>query len=544
MCCSFHINQNMEIRRTLKEIYPPWLVLLVFSPVITGYIIDHELSDSRYILINLVWIPVFTIPYMLSGKKIIYYVAAVLFFLTGLFEIGHWIILKGPVTLTSLLVISNTNLRETVEFFDLKASAGLLILIPYIVLFYFTIRRAPELHRSKIRPYIAGAVLMFLAIFIFENTIHGRLARKGTPQVVKVVFSFIEQRTLYREAMQDIEPRKVDAKAGLTQDRQTFVLILGESCSRRHMSLYGSSRKTNPELEKRNDLVIYDDVVSPYSNTLNSVLSMLSESNLEEIKSFENSVDIIDVFHSAGFKTYWISNQSPIGIWDNLVTVFAKKSDHVQFVNTTGNTSFEATLTSSFDSRLFKPFSSALDEDAGKKFIVLHLMGSHSAYSKRYPAQFDIFTGTGRKEKTIAEYDNSILYNDFIVDSLMNMIISKDAVQNDRLTSVIYISDHGENVYDEGDNVGHDYAKELPAVNVEVPFLVWLSPAYTRLYPEKAEIISRNRQKPFVADDLFHAIMDLNGIRSPYLQEERSIFSKKFNDKRLRILEDGRDYDR
>ena len=98
-------------------------------------------------------------------------------------------------------------------------------------------------------------------------------------------------------------------------------------------------------------------------------------------------------------------------------------------------------------------------------------------------------------------------------------------MQNGLLTSVIYISDHGENVYDEGDNVGHDYAKELPAVNVEVPFIIWLSPAYARLYPEKAKKISRNRQKPFVADDLFHAIIDLNGIRSTYLMEERiSVF--------------------
>ncbi|MCD4680812.1 MAG: phosphoethanolamine transferase [Bacteroidales bacterium] len=530
--------------KALKEIYPPYLVLLVITPIITGFIIDHELSDSRHIIINLIWIPLFTIPFILVQKRIIYQLATLIYFLIGLIEIGHWIILKGPVTLTSLLVMSNTNYLEAIEFLDLKATTGLLILIPYTFLFFFSFRHSPKYFQSKIKPYIIGAVLLVSAIFIFENAIHERFIRKGVPQIVKVSFSFIDKINLYREAMQEIDPRILNANSTFIASRQTFVLILGESCSRQHMSLYGASRNTNPKLERRNDLIIYDNVVSPYSNTLNSVLSMFSQSNIERKISFENSIDIIDVFYSAGFKTYWISNQSPIGIWDNLVTVFAKKSDYFKFVNTTSNSSFEAILTTSYDSKLFKPFISALKEDVSKKFIVLHLMGSHSSYSKRYPSDFDIFNGSNNREETIAEYDNSMLYNDFIIDSLLNIIITNDSPQNSSIISAIYLSDHGENVYDELDRVGHDYSKELPNANVEVPFIVWLSPGYLNLNPEKVKVINSNRNKPFVSDDLFHSIMDLNGIQSSYLEEERSIFSEKFNEARQRILEDGKDYDK
>ena len=201
-------------------------------------------------------------------------------------------------------------------------------------------------------------------------------------------------------------------------------------------------------------------------------------------------------------------------------------------------------MTTSYDSKLFKPFAAALDEKADKKFIVLHLMGSHSAYYKRYPPAYKLFTGNGRKEKTIAEYDNSILYNDYIVDSLLNTIALKDASGNNGIASVIYLSDHGENVYDELDRAGHDYSKELPRSNVEIPFIVWLSQGYIFLNPEKSATVKRNVNKPYVADDLFHSIMDLNGIQSPYLQEDRSIFSDKYNPNRKRILEDGRDYDK
>ena len=270
---------------------------------------------------------------------------------------------------------------------------------------------------------------------------------------------------------------------------------------------------------------------------------MLSNSNLEQKISFENCVDLIDVFHSAGFKTFWISNQSPIGIWDNLVTVLAKKSDDFTFVNTTSNSSFEAILTTSYDSKLFKPFSAALKEDVSKKFIVLHLMGSHSSYSKRYPAGFDIFKASGGKEKTIAQYDNSVFYNDFIVDSLLNLMIANVSPQNNTVASAIYIADHGENVYDELDKVGHDYAGDLPKSHVEVPFIVWLSPEYLKMDPIKAAIIRLNISKPFVSDDLFHSILDLNVIQSPLFEEERSVFNANFNETRQRILEDGKDYD-
>ncbi|MFC2118404.1 phosphoethanolamine transferase [Bacteroidota bacterium] len=530
--------------KVLKEIFPPYLLLLIFIPLIIEVFIDHELFDSRNIIINLLWIPLLTIPFILFKKRFLYRLICSIYFIIGLIGISHWIILKGPLTITSLLVISNTNLQEAKEFLDLKASAGLLILIPYVIIFIFSLRYRPVYYKSRIKPFIIGIILLISGLFIFENVINGRLIRKGVPQIAKVTFSFIDKIKLYKEAMQEIEPQNIQANSIHDNSKQTFVLIIGESGSRNHMSLYGYTRKTNPKLENRKDLVVYNNVVSPYSNTLNTILSMLSESNLEQKKEFGMCIDIIDVFHSAGFKTYWISNQSPIGIWDNLVTVFSKKSDYFKYVNTTSNSSFEATTTTSYDSKLFKPFISAMNEDHEKKFIVLHLMGSHSSYKKRYPADFHLFNGTNKKEKTIAEYDNSVLYNDFIVDSLFNILSVNDSLHQNSITSSIYLSDHGENVYDELDRVGHDYSNELPKSNVDVPFIVWLSPKFINLNPNKSTIIKSNQNKPYVSDDLFHSIIDLNGILTLYFNERRSVFNENFNESRQRVLEDGRDYDK
>jgi len=457
----------------------------------------------------------------------------------GLIELIHWVLLKGPLTTTSLLVISNTNLQESIEFIDLKASLELFILIPYLFLFIVSAKYKPQYISSKAKPYIISLVLIISIGFIMESAVHGKLIRTGLPQIAKVTFSFINEIELYKEVFADRTPKTVNAKSSNNINSETVILIIGESCNRNHMSLYNSKRETNPRLTKRKDIFVFNNVVSPYSNTISSVLSILSEANLENSMPFNKSIDIIDIFHSAKFKTYWISNQSPVGIWENLVTIFAKKSDHYEFVNTTSNTSFEATLNTSYDSKILEPFESALNEDINKKFIILHLLGNHSSYAKRYPSEFDYFKGKNDREETIAEYDNSVLYNDYILDSLINIAEKK---KNESIT-LVYLSDHGENVYDEFDKVGHDFSYELPKSNVEIPFFVWLSKRYIELHFIKTNNIKANVNLPFVSDNLFHSLIDLNGIESPFLNETKSIFNKNFDATRKRILEDGKNYD-
>lgn len=522
-------------------------MLLVLTPILLGVIIDYDLFDSRYIAINLIWVLIFTISYNIFHKKIIYRLGTIVYFLIGIIEISHWVILKGPVTITSLMVLANTNYNEAVEFVDLKVSFWLLILIPYTILFVFSFRNPPTLNNSKKKLYLIILLASVSTLFISENVINGRLIRKGVPEIVKVTCSLFDKMSLYKDAMQEKKPKKIITNSTSQSNQQTFVLIIGESCSRRHMSIYGSKRITNPMLSKRKDIIKYTDVVSPYSTTINAVLSILSNADLENKLDFDKSVDIIDVFHSAGYKTYWLSNQSPIGIWDNMITIFANKSDYSKFVNISSNSSLEAVQNSSYDSKLFNPFKAALNEKVDKKFIVLHLMGSHSSYSKRYPSEFNFFKGETSKEETIAEYDNSMLYNDFIVDSLFNILKSstKSSTKsnNNSISSAIYLSDHGENVYDVNDRAGHDYANEMPKVNVEIPFLVWLSPSYINNNATKTEIIKTNIDQPFVTDDLFHAIMDLNGIQCAYYKNDKSVFNENFNSSRRRVLEDGRDYD-
>ncbi|MDD2196948.1 MAG: phosphoethanolamine transferase [Bacteroidales bacterium] len=380
--------------------------------------------------------------------------------------------------------------------------------------------------------------------FLSESLIHGNLVRKGTPQTTKALISFATEIKSYN-ALKKRKVANVEAKHKATHlEQHLFVLIIGESCNRSHMSLYNYSKETNPKLKKRDDIIVYSNVVSPFSNTIGSVLSTLTESNLENKMAFDRSISLIDVFHSLDFKTFWLSNQSPIGIWDNATFNLAQTSDISIFVNNHGNTSFESTYLSSYDERLFQPFCTALNASTMNKFIVIHLMGSHSSYSKRYPSEYNKFTDySTKKEKIINEYDNSILYNDFIVDSLLNILESHCLKNSKSICSCIYLSDHGENVYDENDNVGHDYSGSIPKSNVEIPFIVWLSSGYKKLYSNKEQTILSNKDLPFVSDDLFHCVIDLNDIDYKAYAKTRSVFNQEFNFERTRMLEDNMDYD-
>ena len=309
------------------------------------------------------------------------------------------------------------------------------------------------------------------------------------------------------------------------------------------MSLYGYSKVTNPLLQIRDDIIVYKNVVSPYSSTIPSVLSMLTESNLENKKPIEMSCSVFDVFLSANYKTFWLSNQSPIGFYENAIYNLAQSSSYKLFVNQSSNNSIEAFYTASYDAKLLKPFKASLNDGSKNKFIVVHLMGSHATYSKRYPKQFSkLYKAKNSKEQLVNEYDNAILYNDYILNSIFD-ILKANAAKNLKTTySCIYLSDHAENVYDQNNTFGHSLRVNLPK-SVEIPFIVWLSSSYKSLYKEKSVLIQKNINLPYVSDDLFHTLLDLNFIRCPQYQGRRSIFNERFNRHRERILENNYDYD-
>ena len=533
-----------KVNKTLQTLFPLPLLFMILFVQIVSFLCNPAIYDFQTLLVILCWIPIITLPYSLTGKRIFYQIALAVFFIGNLLNLCHILIVQSPVNASSLFIVLNTNLSEAKEFMELKFRFIQLLIIPFIAIYIWGIKKRAAHSFSKPN-WISLCLVLFLSLsFIGETILNNRFLRAGTPPTTKAFISFFQEMksysTLKKRVLIPVQAQLISN----TTDPHVFVLIIGESCNRNHLSLYGYHRKTNPLLEKRTDLICFDNVVSPYSNTLSSLLTCLTESNLENRKEFDKSISLIDVFHATGFKTYWLSNQSPIGIWDNAVYNIAQTTDCSIFINRHGNSSFESTYISSYDEHLFQPLQTVLQDTFPNKFIVIHLMGSHSTYNKRYPPQYAKFhSSSSKKEKLIHEYDNSILYNDFIIDSVLNILADYSAKYPKTIASALYFADHGENVYDENEQVGHTYAGILPNANVEIPFIVYLSPRFRSLYPQKQEIILNREKCPFVNDDLFHTVIDLNDIDCEIFTKERSLFHPDFNFNRIRILEDNYDYD-
>jgi len=532
------------MKKTLHILFPLPLLLMVFFVQIVSLLCNFTIYNVQPLLVILAWTPLVMLPYFLTEKRIFYQIALTIFFIGNLLNLCHILILRCPINASSLFIVLNTNFSEAKEFIGLKFHFIQLLLIPYIAIYIWGMRKKEFFVSSKKSKILLCLVLLFSTVYIGETILNSRFLRKGIPPTAKAFVAFVQEAKSYSALKKrTVMPVYAQLISNAT-DPHLFVLIIGESCNRNHLSLYNYHRKTTPLLEQRKEIIYFNNVISPCSNTLYSLLTSLTESDLENQKEFDKSISLIDIFHAAGFKTYWLSNQSPIGIWDNAVYNIAQTTDCPIFVNRHGNTSFENTYISSYDEHLFQPLHTVLEDTFPKKFIIIHLMGSHSKYAKRYPPQYAKFQSfSSKKEKIINEYDNSILYNDFIIDGLFNILADYCSKHAKTISSALYFADHGENVYDENDQVGHTYSDILPKANVEIPFIVWLSPRFLSLYPQKQEVMLNNREHPFVSDDLFHAVIDLNNIDCNLFIKERSLFHSKFNFERKRILEDGHDYD-
>ncbi len=104
---------------------------------------------------------------------------------------------------------------------------------------------------------------------------------------------------------------------------------------------------------------------------------------------------------------------------------------------------------------LFHGLEEYINNLQGDGVIVLHTIGSHGPtdYTED-PPQFRKFTQpadneiqTCSKEQLVNTYDNTLVYVDYIVDKAINLLKEH---QDKFTTSLVYLSDHGESLGENG----------------------------------------------------------------------------------------------
>lgn len=461
--------------------------------------------------------------------------------LSSLITLFYALVFNGAISQSEFFVILETNTNETKEFFDHFLNFKVLsVLIFYLIgsIILFLRVKKPQ-NKSFRHALFLSIVLLFFSFFNDSYQFNSLYAHS---------IKLIQYNKQFEEFKKNIAIRKQNKdsfsaiSSKLSNEKQTYVMVIGESTSRNHLSLYGYSRKTNLKLESiQNELYIFSDVISSACHTLASLNQILTFGNLENMENFTKKGSIVEYMNDAGFETYWISNQQFMGKWETMTSVTAKMCNHNYFLNDPSVTSED-----SYDEKIIPVFQSVLQDKPKKKFIIIHLLGTHASYINRYPTKFSVFKDfkgiesqlqlTESKKTIINHYDNAVLYNDYIVFTFIEQLKKQKDI-----SCLFYFSDHGEEVYDSIDFAGHAMANFTNNM-YEIPFIGWFSPKYldTNKYLTQAKPIVEKRK--YQLDDVIHTFIDATFLNSDEFVAQKSVINPNFVEENRIIGESGKPY--
>ena len=320
-----------------------------------------------------------------------------------------------------------------------------------------------------------------------------------------------------------------DASAG---QPATLVLVIGESTNRQRMSLYGYPRNTTPELDKLKDqLAVFDNVITPRPYTIEALQQVLTFADEQNPDLYLSTPSLVSVMKQAGYKTFWITNQQTMTKRNTMLTTFSEQADEQVYLNNNRNQN-----SAQYDGDVIEPFNKALADAAPRKLIVVHLLGTHMSYQYRYPPTFDKFKDrqgvpAGVRDDqvpTYNSYDNAVLYNDFVVSSLI-----KDYAKTDPNGFLLYLSDHGEDVFDSAGHSTLGRNENKPTAPMyTIPFMAWASPKWKENHDWN---FAGDLSRPFSSSQFIHTWADLAGLSADELDRSKSLVSDSFVPRKLLI---------
>lgn len=528
-------------RQTLIALLAFLAILLLCSATNGSILVSCEASASvfKYMRRDIWTLLVLLVPLLAprwfsACYGVLLYTAAVTFTLANAVHFHLYGMQIGPYVLT---VIKETYFSESVEFIQqyldgatsLIIGGGIMVTLPLFVLFLRNGKR--ELRCSLC---IAGLLLIAYGGSVVSNGFE-KVARWDYPtDFLYSAYELEHEKALFNTQSALLNPQLPADITCNAPDDELVVVVIGESSDRNHYSLYGYPRKTTPLLEGlRSQLFVFTDVISPHAHTSASLYKVMTFSSHTEP---HYRCTVADVFNKAGFSTILLSNQAYLGEYETTTSALFSNCTQKDYSNM-GTTSF---YQSSYHDGILLKKLDAVFARKGKTVVFVHLLGSHGKYDKRYPDAFARFKDAppyGKPEQvaTINHYDNSIAYTDFILTRIIEKLRTVT-----RPSAMIYFSDHGEAMYEDGHTVGHaEMAKSR--FMFEIPFLVYLSPDYRRQRPAFAASLAGYASRPWQTDNLNYSLFTLAGITFKDFPSQKDVFSSEFTPRKRVLAQD--DYD-
>ena len=318
------------------------------------------------------------------------------------------------------------------------------------------------------------------------------------------------------------------------EKKEVYVMVVGETSRALNWQLYGYERETNPLLVQQSGLVAFPKVLTESNTTHKSVPMLLSDVTACSYDSIYHRKGIITAFKEAGFRTAFFSNQR---FNHSFIDFFGMEADTYDFIKEDSQDS----QYNPSDDELLMLVEKELEKGNRKQFIVLHTYGSHFNYRERYPEtaafflpDFPVDAEVKYKDNLMNAYDNSIRYTDNFLARIIHLLKQQQVD-----ASMLYTSDHGEDIFDDGRHL-FLHASPVPSYyQLHVPLLLWTSDSYREEYPGIEKAASMNRQKNISSSiSFFQTMMELAGIETPYRNDSLSVTSPLYTEKSRVYLND------
>ena len=447
------------------------------------------------------------------------------------------------ISVDMFLNLVTTNANEAMELLDnlIPAVAGVFILyLPALILGGISIRHSDqlsEIFQRKVRKLSGYGLGLGVACIGLTYMVDPYFAIKTDIFPANVCYNcYLALKRTIQTSNYPLTSKDFSfhAKSEHSKEQpEIYLFVIGETGRAHNWGLYGYERNTTPLLKKQKGLIPFSDVLTQSNTTHKSVPMLMSLACAENYNQIYQTKGIITAFKEAGFYTAFLSNQD---YNHSFIDIFGEEADKFFFLKYSNLPASEKK-----DTKLAEMVDELISEGHQKLFIVLHTYGSHFNYYERYPqtrAQFkpDHITNVTPKNRSVLvnAYDNTILQTDLFLNGLIETL-QKDSVA----AALLYTSDHGEDIYDDDRNL-FLHASPIPSYyQLHVPFIVWTSDEYQRLYPQIPVNLGVNKAKSVASNaSVIHTLLQLGGIDTPYRNDSLSVASPVYTEKTRHFLND------
>lgn len=432
--------------------------------------------------------------------------------------------------------LMETDVKEATELFNLKVFLYIFFLgvLPAIWVYRCEIQYQPfvtELSRRVLyigitAILLAGTVFIYYKDFSFVLRNNHSLRYLINPNYpIYSLFKYIKGQT--KSQVVSVSGLGVDAKERLSWQsrgkKSIVVIVIGETARAENFSLNGYGRDTNPRLSQE-DIIYFPNTHSCGTATAVSLPCMFSNLKRSHYSDGDakQSENLMDVLQHTGLSVLWKDNNSGCkGICERVPT---ENTEILKVPNLCKDGEC-------YDEVMLLGLQDYFDKLTNDAVIVLHQKGSHGpAYYKRHPDSFGIFKPECTNDQVqdcpqteiVNAYDNTIVYTDYFLAEVIKLLKANAGKLN---TAMLYISDHGESLGENGIYLHGLPYSFAPEEQKHIPFIMWLSKGFADSFGIDKECLARRRTEPFSHDNLVPTVLGMFEINTTIYQASGDVIS-------------------